>query len=429
MFTKLLIANRGEIALRVIRACRELGIASVAVYSRRRRARAARARGRRSGAHRPRAVGRELPARRRASSRRRSASAPRRFIPATAFSPSASGSRARVRDAGLVFVGPPAEAIAAMGSKTAARQLAIARGRAGRARARPKRCATPPRRAAIAERFGYPGAAQGGGRRRREGDARRARRRRSSRRALDAARREAKNAFGDDAVYVEKYIDGPRHVEIQVLGDQHGTMLSLGERECSVQRRHQKMIEEAPSVAVTPELRRRMGETAVARRAGRRLRERRHVRVPARSRRRVLLPRDEHAASGRASRDRAGHGHRPRAVADPHRRRRAAAVRAGRHRAARLGDRVPHHERRPGERVPAVDRAHRVSARAERARACAGTAASRSGSEVGLLLRSDAREADRAARRRATRRSRACTARCSSSRSSASRRRASSTCA
>jgi acetyl-CoA carboxylase, biotin carboxylase subunit len=81
--------------------------------------------------------------------------------------------------------------------------------------------------------------------------------------SLETARREAKNAFGDDAVYVEKYIVGPRHVEIQIIGDQHGTMLSLNERECSVQRRHQKMIEEAPSVAVTPELRRAMGETAV----------------------------------------------------------------------------------------------------------------------------------------------------------------------
>src|SRR5213075_2587428 len=82
--------------------------------------------------------------------------------------------------------------------------------------------------------------------------------------ALEGARREAKNAFGDDAVYVEKYIDRPRHVEIQVLGDTHGTMLHLGERECSVQRRHQKMVEEAPSVAVTPDLRARMGAAAVA---------------------------------------------------------------------------------------------------------------------------------------------------------------------
>ncbi|HVT37730.1 MAG TPA: acetyl-CoA carboxylase biotin carboxylase subunit, partial [Gemmatimonadaceae bacterium] len=88
--------------------------------------------------------------------------------------------------------------------------------------------------------------------------------------ALDAARREAKSAFGDDAVYVEKYIEGPRHVEIQVLADQHGTVVSLGERECSVQRRHQKMIEEAPSVAVTPALRKEMGAAAVriARAAG-----------------------------------------------------------------------------------------------------------------------------------------------------------------
>ena len=88
--------------------------------------------------------------------------------------------------------------------------------------------------------------------------------------ALEAARREAKNAFGDDAVYLEKFVAEPRHVEIQVLADTHGTILSLGERECSVQRRHQKMIEEAPSVAVTPELRQRMGETAVraARAAG-----------------------------------------------------------------------------------------------------------------------------------------------------------------
>src|SRR5258707_9619384 len=82
--------------------------------------------------------------------------------------------------------------------------------------------------------------------------------------ALAAAKREAKSSFGDDAVYVEKYIVGPRHVEIQLLGDTHGTMLHLGERECSVQRRHQKMIEEAPSVAVSPELRARMGAAAVA---------------------------------------------------------------------------------------------------------------------------------------------------------------------
>jgi acetyl-CoA carboxylase biotin carboxylase subunit len=167
-----------------------------------------------------------------------------------------------VQDSGLVFIGPPPEAIAAMGSKTAARQLAIAAGvpvvpgttadivDADDARA-------------IAERFGYPillkAAAGGGGK-----GMRVVREEKELIPSLEAARREAKNSFGDDAVYLEKYIEGPRHVEIQILADGHGTILSLGERECSVQRRHQKMIEEAPSVAVSPELRHRMGETAVA---------------------------------------------------------------------------------------------------------------------------------------------------------------------
>src|SRR5208282_4757574 len=111
----------------------------------------------------------------------------------------------------------------------------------------------------IAARFGYPvllkAAAGGGGK-----GMRVVRAEEEIAGALDSARREAKGAFGDDAVYVEKYIEGPRHVEIQVLGDQHGTMISLGERECSVQRRHQKMIEESPSPAVSPELRQQMGE-------------------------------------------------------------------------------------------------------------------------------------------------------------------------
>ena len=166
-----------------------------------------------------------------------------------------------VRDAGLAFIGPPPEAIAAMGSKTAARQLAIvANVPIVPGTTEPLADAHEARH--IADDFGYPvllKAAAGGG-----GKGMRVVREPSEMdRALETARREAKNAFGDDAVYVEKYIVGPRHVEIQVLGDQHGTMLSLNERECSVQRRHQKMLEEAPSVAVSPALRRAMGETAV----------------------------------------------------------------------------------------------------------------------------------------------------------------------
>src|SRR5205823_8526786 len=166
-----------------------------------------------------------------------------------------------VREAGLVFVGPPPEAIAAMGSKTAARQLAIAAGvPVAPGTTEPLRDERDARE--VAERFGYPvllkAAAGGGGK-----GMRVVREAKALASSLETARREAKAAFGDDAVYVEKYIVGPRHVEIQVLGDTHGTMLSLNERECSVQRRHQKMIEEAPSIAVSPELRRRMGETAV----------------------------------------------------------------------------------------------------------------------------------------------------------------------
>jgi acetyl-CoA carboxylase, biotin carboxylase subunit len=166
-----------------------------------------------------------------------------------------------VRDAGLVFVGPPAEAIAAMGSKTAARTLAVAANvPVVPGTIEPLKDAAEAR--AVADQFGYPvllkAAAGGGGK-----GMRLVRESSEMESSLEAARRESKNAFGDDAVYVEKYIVGPRHVEIQVLGDQFGTMLSLNERECSVQRRHQKMIEEAPSVAVTPEIRRAMGETAV----------------------------------------------------------------------------------------------------------------------------------------------------------------------
>jgi len=155
-----------------------------------------------------------------------------------------------------------------MGSKTAARQLAIAAG-VPVVPGTTSAVSDAVEAERIAEEFGYPvllKAAAGGG-----GKGMRVVRNRSElASSLDAARREAKNAFGDDAVYVEKYIVGPRHVEIQVLGDLHGTVLSLGERECSVQRRHQKMIEEAPSVAVSPALRREMGDTAVraARAAG-----------------------------------------------------------------------------------------------------------------------------------------------------------------
>ena len=267
MFAKVLIANRGEIALRIIRACRELGVRTVAVYS-----------DADAGSPHVREADEAVnigPAPSASSYLRgdhiievaleRGAEA---IHPGYGFLSEREWFARAVRDAGLVFIGPPAEAIAAMGSKTAARTLAVENGVPvvpGTTEA--LQDANSARE--IAARFGYPvllKAAAGGG-----GKGMRVVREESElESSLDSARREARSSFGDDAVYVEKYIDGPRHVEIQILADTHGNVLSLGERECSVQRRHQKMLEEAPSIAVSAELRREMGETAVraARAAG-----------------------------------------------------------------------------------------------------------------------------------------------------------------
>jgi acetyl-CoA carboxylase biotin carboxylase subunit len=260
MFDKILIANRGEIALRVIRACREMGIASVAVYSDA-DARAAHVREADEAVHigAPPSSESYLKGDRIIEAARKVGA--KAIHPGYGFLSEREWFARAVRDAGLVFIGPPPEAIAAMGSKTAARQLAIA-ANVPVVPGTTEGLKDANEAKAIAERFGYPvllkAAAGGGGK-----GMRVVREPKEMENALETARREAKNAFGDDAVYVEKYIVGPRHVEIQVIGDQHGTMLSLNERECSVQRRHQKMLEEAPSVAVTPEIRRAMGETAV----------------------------------------------------------------------------------------------------------------------------------------------------------------------
>jgi len=260
MFKKILVANRGEIALRVIRACREMSIASVAVYSDA-DARAPHVREADEAVHigpAPSSQSYLNGARIIEAAKETGAEA---IHPGYGFLSEREWFAKAVRDAGLVFIGPPPEAIAAMGSKVAARQLAIA-ANVPIVPGTTEALRDADEAHGIAEKFGYPvllkAAAGGGGK-----GMRVVREPGEMSASLDAARREAKNAFGDDAVYVEKYVVGPRHVEIQVLGDTHGNMVSLLERECSVQRRHQKMIEEAPSVAVTPELRRRMGETAV----------------------------------------------------------------------------------------------------------------------------------------------------------------------
>ena len=267
MFDSVLIANRGEIALRIIRACRELGVRSVAVYS-----------DADAGAPHVRAADSAVNIGPPPSSlsyllgdriiEAAIAVGAQAIHPGYGFLSEREWFARAVRDAGLVFIGPPAEAIAAMGSKTAARTLAVANDVPvvpGTTESIPDAI----RAAEIASEFGYPvllKAAAGGG-----GKGMRVVRSESEiASAFDAARREAKSAFGDDAIYLEKFVEGPRHVEIQIIADMHGNVVHLGERECSVQRRHQKMIEEAPSVAVSAALRAEMGATAVraARAAG-----------------------------------------------------------------------------------------------------------------------------------------------------------------
>jgi acetyl-CoA carboxylase biotin carboxylase subunit len=269
MFRKVLVANRGEIAVRVIRALRELGIASVAVYSDADRS-ALHVRMADEAAHIGPApssesylrIDRILDA-----ARRHGAEA---VHPGYGFLSENAEFADACEGAGIVFIGPPACAIRAMGSKTAARQAAEAAGVAVvPGTAEPLESVEDAQ--AVAARFGYPvllKAAHGGGgkgMRRVDAEAELAA-------GFRDAASEAERAFGNAEVYIEKLIERPRHIEIQVFGDCRGNPVHLGERECSIQRRHQKVIEECPSplMSIDPGLRERMGEAAVrvARAAG-----------------------------------------------------------------------------------------------------------------------------------------------------------------
>jgi len=260
MFRKVLVANRGEIAVRVMRACREMGIRTVAVYSdvdrnalHVRYADEACAVGPAPSVDSYLRIDRILHA-----ARRHGAEA---IHPGYGFLAENPEFARACAAAGLAFIGPPVAAMELMGSKTAARHALIEAGLpVVPGTDRDLDSFEEVRR--LAGEIGFPvmlkASAGGGGK-----GLRRVNSAAELESAYRNARSEALNAFNDASVYLEKYLERPRHVEIQILGDQHGNLIHLGERECSLQRRHQKVMEESPSPLVDEDLRRRMGEMAV----------------------------------------------------------------------------------------------------------------------------------------------------------------------
>src|ERR1700756_4455478 len=260
MFKKILIANRGEIAVRILRACRELGIRSVCVFSE---------------------VDRKSLHVRLADEAYPIGPAPSResylridklmdvarragcdsIHPGYGFLAENAALPRACSEAGITFIGPTAQAMEALGSKTAGRQLAR-RSEVPTVPGLNDPIDKPEEAHALAHPMGCPVILKAGA----GGGGKGMRRVRSSAEFASSYRdasSEANNAFGDPRLYLEKYLEKPHHVEIQILADHHGRVVSLGERECSVQRRHQKVIEEAPSAVVTPELRKKMGDAAV----------------------------------------------------------------------------------------------------------------------------------------------------------------------
>ncbi|MFE5832799.1 biotin carboxylase N-terminal domain-containing protein [Streptomyces sp. NPDC056508] len=255
MFDTVLVANRGEIAVRVIRTLRELGVRSVAVYSDAdadarhvREADTAVRIGPPPAAESYLSVPALLDAARRTGAQA--------VHPGYGFLTENAAFARACAEAGLVFIGPSAEAISLMGDKIRAKETVKAAG------VPVVPGAADPELAEAARELGAPvllkPSAGGGGK-----GMRLVRDLAVLDEEIAAARREARASFGDDTLLVERWIDGPRHIEIQVLADAHGNVLHLGERECSLQRRHQKIVEEAPSVLLTPELRAAMGAAAV----------------------------------------------------------------------------------------------------------------------------------------------------------------------
>jgi acetyl-CoA carboxylase, biotin carboxylase subunit len=258
MFTKILVANRGEIAVRIIRACKELGIPTVAVYSE-----ADRESRHLSMAEEAVCIG-PGPASESYLRKDRILAAAKvtgaqAIHPGYGFLSENAAFAQACADAGVVFIGPPVEAIKSLGDKIAAKELAqrcnvpVIPGWNGRGGGDPLREAS-----AIGLPLMIKAAAGGGGR-----GLRVVRDMAQLEPELERASREAKAAFGDGTLYMEKYIERPRHVEVQIMGDKHGSVVAMVERDCTVQRRHQKLIEESPSPAVKPSMRREMQEAAV----------------------------------------------------------------------------------------------------------------------------------------------------------------------
>jgi acetyl-CoA carboxylase biotin carboxylase subunit len=261
MIKKVLIANRGEIAVRIIRSCREMGIASVAVYSDADRA-AKHVRYAGEAYHIGPSPSKESYLNADKIIETALQCGADAIHPGYGFLSENAEFARKCKEAGIIFVGPSPEAIMSMGDKITARSTMIAAG-VPVVPGTQERVESEESIQKVLHEIGLPlivkASAGGGGK-----GMRLVRKTDELMKAVALARSEALTAFGDDTVYIEKYIESPHHIEFQILADSHGNTVHLFERECSIQRRHQKMIEETPSPFITPELRAKMAEAAIA---------------------------------------------------------------------------------------------------------------------------------------------------------------------